>query len=712
MSGDARRDLATLEPWEASLARSRARRRRDAGRTARRGGSSKLALVSGGWSPISLAALIDARREAARDLAAHEPWELSLGRSRARRRAAQLRFVPASSRAKRLSLGALVALTAGPAAALLDSGGGVAAAGAAPAGLDPITTTRHHIVLSAGSEGRQVRLLQRALGIAVDGVYGAETEAAVRRFQATRGLTVDGIVGAHTSHALAVQAPPVLSGAAVLRDLAGEASEPAPGEVREAVSSPGAGGTVAVAGTLEGAGSVVGAPASGGEAGSGAASADGEAVSGTSSGGTVALEGAGASGAAATPATGVTEGAVGGTGAGSDPAGEAAIPAGAGPTGNYATPAILEGSGGAAAGETGAGAGEEATIGAGTTGVGPAGAGADPAETARANREHVAAEAAARATTDAVRRLQASLHVAVDGEFGPATERALRSFQAAHRLTVDGVAGPATWQALGAHSQPELTPPPSALPAPHPHGGGGARGQVGGALGGTDVATDRDLVNTPHPVGLGHGGVVRRLQEALHVPVDGEFGPETESAIRHFQAEHGLAVDGVVGPATWSALGDSGLPELHPPHWALAGSGGGGSSSTAGGAGAPGANSSSAEGVVARVIAAADEIATRPYVYGGGHGSFISDGYDCSGSVSYALHGGGLLSAPEDSTGLESYGEAGPGRYITIYANAEHAWMTIDGRRYDTVALSEDGSRWGGPSDDGGGFVERHPDGL
>ncbi len=89
------------------------------------------------------------------------------------------------------------------------------------------------------------------------------------------------------------------------------------------------------------------------------------------------------------------------------------------------------------------------------------------------------------------------------------------------------------------------------------------------------------------------------------------------------------------------------------------------------------------------MIAAADEIATRPYVYGGGHGSFESAGYDCSGSVSYALHGGGLLSSPEDSTGLESYGEPGPGKYITIYANAEHACMTIDGRRFDTVALQE-----------------------
>ena len=113
------------------------------------------------------------------------------------------------------------------------------------------------------------------------------------------------------------------------------------------------------------------------------------------------------------------------------------------------------------------------------------------------------------------------------------------------------------------------------------------------------------------------------------------------------------------------------------------------------------------------MIAAADEIATRPYVYGGGHGSFQSEGYDCSGSVSYALHGGGLLSSPEDSTGLESYGEAGPGQYITIYANSEHAYMVVDGRRFDTVALQEDGSRWSSsPGDDGGGFVERHPAGL
>ena len=152
-----------------------------------------------------------------------------------------------------------------------------------------------------------------------------------------------------------------------------------------------------------------------------------------------------------------------------------------------------------------------------------------------------------------------------------------------------------------------------------------------------------------------------------------------------------------MGPATWNVIGVSDTQTLKPPASALAdggssdASGGGedsspassdGSSSTAGG-----------EGVVARVIAAADEIATRPYVFGGGHGSFQSVGYDCSGSVSYALHGGGLLSSPEDSSALESYGEAGPGKYITIYANSEHAWMVVDGRRFDTVALQETGTR-------------------
>jgi cell wall-associated NlpC family hydrolase len=196
---------------------------------------------------------------------------------------------------------------------------------------------------------------------------------------------------------------------------------------------------------------------------------------------------------------------------------------------------------------------------------------------------------------------------------------------------------------------------------------------------------------------------VARLQGALHLTPDGDFGPATEAAVKRLQARHGLTVDGVVGPATWSVIGVSNEQTLKPPRSAL--SGGGSSSSTGGGEGA-------GSSVVARVIAAGDEIATRPYVFGGGHGSFQSTGYDCSGSVSYALHGGGLLSSPEDSTALESYGEPGPGSHITIYANSEHAWMVVDGRRFDTIAQQETGSRWSSTMMSTAGYVARHPAGL
>jgi cell wall-associated NlpC family hydrolase len=115
---------------------------------------------------------------------------------------------------------------------------------------------------------------------------------------------------------------------------------------------------------------------------------------------------------------------------------------------------------------------------------------------------------------------------------------------------------------------------------------------------------------------------------------------------------------------------------------------------------------------VRRVIKAANAIAAKPYRYGGGHGSFEDSGYDCSGSVSYALHGAGLLSAPLDSSGLMSYGEPGPGRHITIYANPGHAYMTVDGRRFDTSARGEAGSRWSSAGRSPDGYVVRHPPGL
>jgi cell wall-associated NlpC family hydrolase len=115
---------------------------------------------------------------------------------------------------------------------------------------------------------------------------------------------------------------------------------------------------------------------------------------------------------------------------------------------------------------------------------------------------------------------------------------------------------------------------------------------------------------------------------------------------------------------------------------------------------------------ITAMVAAGDRIARLPYLYGGGHGSFTAGGYDCSGSVSYVLHAAGLISIPLDSSGLESFGDPGPGRHVSVYANAGHAWMTIDGRRYDTIAFQETGTRWSSTISSDAGYVVRHPRGM
>jgi peptidoglycan hydrolase CwlO-like protein len=119
-----------------------------------------------------------------------------------------------------------------------------------------------------------------------------------------------------------------------------------------------------------------------------------------------------------------------------------------------------------------------------------------------------------------------------------------------------------------------------------------------------------------------------------------------------------------------------------------------------------------APAAVAQVIAAGNAIATLPYIYGGGHASFHADGYDCSGSVSYALAAAGLVTSPMVSGQFEDWGDPGPGRWITIYANADHVWMEVAGWRFDTVALAEDGTRWARGGGEFSGFVVRHPPGL
>lgn len=115
------------------------------------------------------------------------------------------------------------------------------------------------------------------------------------------------------------------------------------------------------------------------------------------------------------------------------------------------------------------------------------------------------------------------------------------------------------------------------------------------------------------------------------------------------------------------------------------------------------------------VIAAANAIRDYPYLWGGGHGSFEASGYDCSGAISYALHGGGLLDSPLDSTGFMSWGEPGVGNWITVYANSGHAYMMVAGLRWDTSDSGGDGPSWADyPSawEQSQSFTATHPAGF
>jgi cell wall-associated NlpC family hydrolase len=115
---------------------------------------------------------------------------------------------------------------------------------------------------------------------------------------------------------------------------------------------------------------------------------------------------------------------------------------------------------------------------------------------------------------------------------------------------------------------------------------------------------------------------------------------------------------------------------------------------------------------VKQIIEAGNIIARSPYVWGGGHGKWIDKGYDCSGSVSFALAAAGLLDGPLDSGRLSHWGAAGPGRWVTIYANAGHVFMEVAGIRFDTSGQRVTGSRWQNDMRPVSGFAVRHPQGL
>jgi lysozyme family protein len=258
-----------------------------------------------------------------------------------------------------------------------------------------------------------------------------------------------------------------------------------------------------------------------------------------------------------------------------------------------------------------------------------------------------------------VEKAQRWLGLRADGIFGPGTRRAVKRFQRRHGLTADGIVGPATWAALrrAAHR--------------------GTSRRTSSRSGGS--ATRR--------------GRVRLLQRRLGVPVDGAFGPATQRAVRRFQRRRGLTADGIVGPATWAALGHASITTVLKRS---------GSPRPAGGLPVR----------VRRIIAAGDRIAGKPYKYGGGHGQWEDSGYDCSGSVSYALHGAGFLTSALTSGGFMSWGSPGKGRWVTIYAAPGHVYMVVNGRRFDTTGRSESGTRWQAADRSSAGYVVRHPPGL
>jgi peptidoglycan hydrolase-like protein with peptidoglycan-binding domain len=311
-----------------------------------------------------------------------------------------------------------------------------------------------------------------------------------------------------------------------------------------------------------------------------------------------------------------------------------------------------------------------------------------------------------------VRELQKALRkagfsVTVDGQFGPTTVRAVKRFQRAAHLTSSGTVGRKTIAAL------RTAATGSSANVSKKNGGTAATRSRSKGRGKSRAKSLGDRV----PVKQGmHGHDIRVLQDLLgdagyDVVVDGEFGGRTFSAVQQFEGAHQRPVDGVMDAADITALRAAAASgaAVNPADAAPAVNDG--PQATVGPDGLAVAPAG-APPQVQQIIAAGNQIASKPYKYGGGHGKWDDTGYDCSGSVSFALHGAGLLDDAMPSGNFASWGEAGPGQWVTIYANGGHIYMVVAGLRFDTSGRSNHNTRWQTEQRSSAGYTVRHPPGL
>jgi peptidoglycan hydrolase-like protein with peptidoglycan-binding domain len=310
-------------------------------------------------------------------------------------------------------------------------------------------------------------------------------------------------------------------------------------------------------------------------------------------------------------------------------------------------------------------------------------------------------------TEQNVQRFERKYHLKVDGVADASFVRKLRLVVAARSSTVKATQSAAT-RTAGASGGASLASTPKSV---KPAASRVVKSKAVASTGGSQHLGDRVLKQ-----GMS-GHDVRVLQGYLTIAgfpttVDGQFGPTTKRNVIAFQQGHNFTPNGIVTHAVEQQLravvaaqqltAPVGKARINPNGTATA--------------------PADAPSVVKAVIASANRIIGKPYIYAGGHGTWEDSGYDCSGAVSYALHGAHLLASPEDSTELESYGSPGRGRWITIYADSSHTWVVVAGRAFDTADFGGpnipigSGPRWRsnptGNLGDGGNYIMRHPSGL